>query len=556
MLASDLFRLLDEGLGEDELRRRAAELLDPAGGTRSVLEAEAHVYRSLCEHLRHRTSVQNIDLMTLSGFCRNCLSKWLMRGAAMAGLAGVDDATARAAVYGMPYTAWKKQHQAASTPEQKAAYKASTHLHAVHEPVDLSDVCCQPTLDGAALPPTLRPSSGQRTCSPRARALPVAAAVQLSAPASVAAAPPLAVGEPSAPVGRASPYPMLPVDDAIELGLAAAERAIATNGRAPEVLALSAVGASRRAAVAVAAPIAIPPFRASIMDGYAVLASDGAATRRCVGRALAGHDPAFAIARGECSYITTGSKLPPGADAVVKVEDVVATGDAEVTHTIAPTRAVAAGANIRPEGCDIARGATLVAAHDAISPAVLGLLAATGLGTISAVRRPVVGVLSTGDELFDSSARGGALRGAKIFDANRAALVAALAAAGADTRDFGIVPDGGAALGAALDAATATCDVVVTSGGVSMGDADLVKVGVVVFLFVGLYSIVSRRIASTVRAATATLSHMPIALILTARSLQALLEERGTVHFGRILMKPGKPTTLAEVVTRDGSGGR
>ena len=475
--------LAEEGLEEDELRRRAAELVDPARGTRAVLEAEAHVYRSLCEHLRQRTSVQNIDLMTLSGFCRNCLSKWLMRGAAMAGVDGVDDATARTAVYGMPYAAWKKQHQSASTAEQKAAYKASTHLHAVHEAIDLSDVCCQPTIDGAALPPTLRPSVSSGVCALATASRATAATSKSSAPSVVN------IEAPSAPVGITSPYPMLPVDDAIELALAAAERAIADNIHAPEVLALSAVGADRRAALAVAAPIAMPPFRASIMDGYAVLAADGVMTRRCAGRALAGTDPTFTLARGECSYITTGSKLPAGADAVVRVEDVAVSGGAD-TRSIAPVRAVATGANVRPVGCDIARGATLVDAHGAISPAVLGLLAATGINTVAVLRRPVVGVLSTGDELMDvNSVTGPGLHGAQIFDANRAALLAALAAAGADTRDLGIVPDGALALGAALDAATAKCDVVVTSGGVSMGDADLVKVRFLCFFSVGVLTL-------------------------------------------------------------------
>ena len=482
---------------DDDLTSRVAALVSDtsnAPSTMAVLEAEAHAFRSLCEHLRQRPSVQNIDLMTLSGFCRNCLSKWLQRGAAIAGLQGVDDATARAAVYGIPYAEWKKAHQLKSSPEQMIAYKASKGLHAVHTPVDLSDVCCQPTLNAASLPPTLR-VDGSAVC-------------RMSTSASAVPASPMVPSTQAAATAAPHAFPMTPVDDAIELALGAAARALATTPLRTEELTLLAAAAarpSRRAAADVHAAVAVPPFRASVMDGYAVIAADGVEQRRRVGHAMAGVDPSFAIARGECSYITTGSKLPEGADAVIQIESVIAAVGGDLIEV---TNAVAAGKNVRPVGCDIAIGATLVRSSDLLSPPVLGLLAATGIAAVAVRRRPIVGVFSTGDELVAGAGaatlgRRLGLGGAQIYDANRTALLGAIGAIGAETVDLGVVSDDVGALSAALDDAIARCDVVVSSGGVSMGEADLLK---------------------------------------------GVLQERGTVHFGRIFMKPGKPTTLTEIV--------
>jgi len=93
--------------------------------------AEAAAFRALVAHLQARTDVQNIDLMNLAGFCRNCLAKWLAAGAAAEG-APLDDEAARTAVYGMPYAEWKVRHQAAATPEQLARFAETQPLHARH----------------------------------------------------------------------------------------------------------------------------------------------------------------------------------------------------------------------------------------------------------------------------------------------------------------------------------------------------------------------------------------------------------------------------------------
>ena len=101
-------------------------------GDRKRIEAEAAAFRSLVAHLQRRTDVQNIDLMNLSGFCRNCLAKWLRAGALEQGLP-MDDPEAREAVYGMPYGEWKAQHQAPATDEQKARFAETRPLHAKHD---------------------------------------------------------------------------------------------------------------------------------------------------------------------------------------------------------------------------------------------------------------------------------------------------------------------------------------------------------------------------------------------------------------------------------------
>ncbi|MEC7949154.1 MAG: DUF1244 domain-containing protein [Myxococcota bacterium] len=101
--------------------------VDPA----TRIEAEAAAFRKLVAHLQRRTDVQNIDVMNLAGFCRNCLAKWLMAGASEAG-AAIDYDTARAAVYGMPYAEWKTQHQQKATPEQLARFEETRSDHAQH----------------------------------------------------------------------------------------------------------------------------------------------------------------------------------------------------------------------------------------------------------------------------------------------------------------------------------------------------------------------------------------------------------------------------------------
>lgn len=289
---------------------------------------------------------------------------------------------------------------------------------------------------------------------------------------------------------RESPYPMLPFDEAIERVLA-------------EVTPLS--GETRRFDSALGMVLAqdvvahdpLPPFPASTVDGFAVIAVDGAEARRLVGDQFAGYDAELTVNRGETARITTGAPLPRGADAVLMVE-----WSREANGIVAFDRAVKAGDYVRQIGSDIASGQVVLSKGMRIGAAEIGLLATTGLVDVQVIRRPIVGVMSTGDELVEPHETPGA---GQIRDSNRAALMAAVREAGAEPLDLGIAPDEVNALYEFVMAGLARCDALITSGGVSMGERDLVK---------------------------------------------PLLAEYGTVHFGRVNFKPGKPTTFGTLSGR------
>ncbi|EEY60213.1 gephyrin-like protein [Phytophthora infestans T30-4] len=237
------------------------------------------------------------------------------------------------------------------------------------------------------------------------------------------------------------------------------------------------------------------------MDGYAVVAVDGVGTFPVVERIAAGDMPSKALKPGQVSYITTGSPVPDGADAVVKIED-TSSVEGSVRHerevAVNILKAVNAGQNIRPIGSDISPGEVLVDAHEVVSAAEIGLLATAGITEVVAHRKPVAGVLSTGSELVEAFE--GTTTPGKIRDSNRPMLLALLSGWGAKTLNLGVCSDKKQALKDTILKALEEVDVLITSGGVSMGEHDLIK---------------------------------------------PLLEEMGTVHFGRLLMKPGKPTTFA-----------
>ncbi|KAG6019910.1 hypothetical protein E4U41_003032 [Claviceps citrina] len=172
------------------------------------------------------------------------------------------------------------------------------------------------------------------------------------------------------------------------------------------------------------------------------------------------------------------------------------------------------GDNIRDVGSDLARGALVLRKGEQISAVggEIGLLAAAGVSTVKVYRKPVVGILSTGDELVEHD-RAGPLRPGQVRDTNRITLTCAARDRGYDVVDLGIAPDGPAALEEALRAGLRAADVLITTGGVSMGELDLLKPTI-------------------------------------ERSLG------GTIHFGRVAMKPGKPTTFATVPVKDGQGRR
>ncbi len=222
----------------------------------------------------------------------------------------------------------------------------------------------------------------------------------------------------------------------------------------------------------VVAPEMVPPFDNTAVDGYAVRAADtqGAPVELSViGVLAAGAAPTAAVGPGQALRIMTGAPLPEGADAVVMVEDTAPAVDGKVRIR----RSVATGDALRPAGDDVVSGETVLTAGTELRPAHLGVLASLGTLEPWVVPRARVGVLSTGDELVEG---GGPLRPGQIRESNRPMLLALVAQAGAEPVDLGLVRDDEDALAAALREAAAHCDAVITSGGVSMGDYDVVKV--------------------------------------------------------------------------------
>ncbi len=215
----------------------------------------------------------------------------------------------------------------------------------------------------------------------------------------------------------------------------------------------------------------VPSFANSAMDGFALRAADttsNGATLRIIGRVGAGASAdAFVVGPGEAVRIMTGAPVPEGADAVVMVER---TREADGHVTI--TGEVLVGDSIRRPGEDVMAGATLLAPRTVLTPLRLGVVAAAGRATVRVHRRPVVGVFSTGDELVDPPAP---IAPPQIRNSNRPMLIALARRDRAEVIDLGNVPDDDATLDAALADACARCDLVVTSGGVSMGDRDLMK---------------------------------------------------------------------------------
>jgi molybdopterin molybdotransferase len=216
----------------------------------------------------------------------------------------------------------------------------------------------------------------------------------------------------------------------------------------------------------------VPSFDNSAMDGYAVraadVAADGVTNLRAVGRTLAGQPPAAGLGVGTTLRIMTGAPLPEGADAVVPVEKVELIDDG---HQIQIEGPVAAGECIRREGDDLRPGDVILTPGTVITAGHRGLLATLGIHALKVVRQPRVGVLSTGDELVDSAT----LLPGQIRDSNRPALLALARQAGAEAVDLGTVGDDPEAITKALLGGVTTCDAILTSGGVSMGDVDLVK---------------------------------------------------------------------------------
>jgi molybdopterin molybdotransferase len=215
----------------------------------------------------------------------------------------------------------------------------------------------------------------------------------------------------------------------------------------------------------------VPPFANSAVDGYAVRAQDVAVVPvdlAVVAELAAGASTDRVVGPGEAIRIMTGAPMPPGATAVVMVEDSERLGSAGVRLS----RSVPAGAAVREAGDDVRVGDVLFDAGTVVAPAVHGVLASVNARRVLAHRRVRVAVLSTGDELVDD---GSELLPGQIRESNRTMLAGLAAEAGCLVTDLGIVPDDEARLEAVLRSAARDHDAIVSSGGVSMGDYDVVK---------------------------------------------------------------------------------
>ncbi|KAJ1675045.1 hypothetical protein EV182_002039, partial [Spiromyces aspiralis] len=323
---------------------------------------------------------------------------------------------------------------------------------------------------------------------------------------------------------RKSPYPLIPFDDALRIVLEhtpvlPAQKLPVGLGLIGSVLAKDAVAVED-----------VPGYRASIVDGYAVISSDGPGTFKVVdastaGDADRGDGQVEPLRPGQVARITTGAPLYPGADAVVMVEDtevVEASPDGTREILVQINATVEPGESVREIGSDIKVGQVVLRAGDRISPVggEIGTLIAAGIPRVTAYRRPRIGIFSTGDEVVNSlepapgdpcSSGSGIntvadaslppLKPGQIRDTNRPSLLAAARGVGLDVIDLGIIKDDPRELELQLRRALDLCDVLVTTGGVSMGEKDWLK---------------------------------------------PVLEHKlnATIHFGRIRMKPAKPTTF------------
>ncbi|MCH7789520.1 MAG: molybdopterin molybdotransferase MoeA [Acidobacteria bacterium] len=258
---------------------------------------------------------------------------------------------------------------------------------------------------------------------------------------------------------------MIALSDAQAYVLDRCERLAASDARVASSLGL-----------VLAAPVlsgeAIPSFDNTAMDGFAVRSADTAGAPvdlTIVGTIPAGVAADFAVGSGQAARIMTGAPIPDGADAVVMVERTELIDDDTVRVEIA----VDAANHVRRAGDDISPGELVFAENEVISPGHIGVLASLGCESVSAYRRPTVAVMSTGDELREGSAT---LAPGQIRDSNRPTLLALLKRMGINGVDLGLIADTEEDIEAAMHDGVSRCDAIISSGGVSMGDYDYVKV--------------------------------------------------------------------------------
>lgn len=272
-----------------------------------------------------------------------------------------------------------------------------------------------------------------------------------------------------APAGPAGRPPLMPLDEALERVLAQADAGLGSES----VSTFDADG--RVLAEDVVSRLTVPPHDNSAMDGYAVRSADCARTGaelRVTQRIAAGH-LGTALEAGCAARIFTGAAVPPGADAVVMQEETEALDDgARVRIRVVP----GAGQCIRRAGEDVAHGAAVLRRGERLTPAGVGLAAGIGMDRLQVGRRPRVALLNTGDELvMPGEVAPEAMPPGSIYNSNRFFLRALLQRAGCEVTDLGIVPDSLQATVQALQGAAEAHDVIVTSGGVSVGEEDHVK---------------------------------------------------------------------------------
>ena len=246
----------------------------------------------------------------------------------------------------------------------------------------------------------------------------------------------------------------------------AQERVLGHARRLPVESVPIAEAGGRAGAEDVRARVDLPPFASSAMDGFAVRAADLPGTLRIVGESAAGTPFGGPLEAGGAVAISTGAVVPQGADSVVPIEYV-----GKQDNTVDIKRSPEPGAHVRPRGGDVATGEVVVPAGVTLTPARLAAAAASGVAELSCVRRPRVIVLATGSELVDP---GGSLQPGQIYETNSLMLSTALTAAGAEVVAERPVADDEEALRETLERGLAA-DVLVTSGGVSVGEHDLVR---------------------------------------------------------------------------------
>lgn len=251
-------------------------------------------------------------------------------------------------------------------------------------------------------------------------------------------------------------------------------------------------------AEAIIAPHNVPNHDNSAMDGYGFnaqdLATEGVTQFKVTGSVFAGNPLVGEVQRGACIKIMTGAAIPAGVDTVIPQERVKITDD-----LIEIAEPIKAGANVRYAGEDLAQGQIVLPIGHLIKPADLGLIASLGIGEVSVYRKLRVSFFSTGDEL---ASIGSALKQGQVFDSNRYTIFGMLSRLGVEIQDLGAIPDDPTLLEKTLKQAAQSADVIITSGGVSVGEADFMK---------------------------------------------QLLQKLGQVLFWKIAMKPGRPLAYGKI---------